>query len=184
MPSKHNILPTLQADKLLLQPGEFQNIYEQYHLVIYRYIYGLHGGPTEDVEDLTTNVFTRAWKSRHRFHGNHNAALGWLIKIARNLVIDTYRRKGRRSNSIDIENQIIPSNDLSPEESFFLQDQIATLWNLLAKLPNHHREIIVLRYILGWRVKDIAKQLNKNENNISVSIRRILNRLQNEWPKI
>jgi RNA polymerase sigma-70 factor (ECF subfamily) len=182
MPSKRHILPIPQTNKLLLQPGEFQNIYEQYHLIVFRYLYGLHGGPTEEVEDLTTAVFLRAWKSRHRFRGNHKAALGWLIKIARNLVIDSYRRKGRSGSLIDIENQIIPSNDLSPEECFFLQDQIATLWKLLTILSPQQREIIVFRYILGWRVKDIAKQLNKSENNISVSIRRILKHLQNEWP--
>ena len=71
----------------------FDQLYQSTHLIIFRYIYGLHGGSQEDVEDLTANTFTRAWKARSRFNGDPSAAIGWLLKIARNLVIDDYRRR-------------------------------------------------------------------------------------------
>jgi RNA polymerase sigma factor (sigma-70 family) len=53
---------------------------------------------------------------------------------------------------------------------------------MLNKLPIQHKEILVLRYILGWRVKDIAAHLQMSENNVSATIRRKLKKLQNEWP--
>jgi RNA polymerase sigma factor (sigma-70 family) len=54
----------------------------------------------------------------------------------------------------------------------------------LAKLSDTHKEMIVLRYILGWRVKEIADHLEMKENNVSVTIRRILKRLQEAWSEI
>jgi RNA polymerase sigma-70 factor (ECF subfamily) len=182
MPSKNSSTNIHKTVVNLRTPEGFQKTYQQNHLVVYRFIYGLHGGPTEDVEDLTTTTFLRAWKARHRFQGDQGAALGWLLKIARNLVIDSQRRRGRRENPVDIETQILSSKDLTPEEHVFQQEQVSILWNLLVQLPNHHREIITLRYLLGWKVKDIAKHLGKKENSISVTIRRIIKKLQTEWP--
>ena len=160
----------------------FQQLYARNHLIIFRFIYGLYGGPTEDVEDLTAEVFMRAWRSRRRFSGSEQAALGWLLKIARNLVIDAHRRETTRGFSQDIERHIIPSDDLDPEEQTQIREQVKTLWSLLHKLPDQHREILVLRYILGWQVQDIGNHLEMKENTVSVYIRRAIKRLRQNWP--
>ena len=140
-------------DIQLKEAAVFQQVYRNSHLIVFRYIYGLQGGPTEDVEDLTTATFLRAWKSRRRFRGNQGAALGWLLKIAKNLVIDDYRRKKRTGKFLDIEKHIIPDPGMPPEERAAQNEEILTLWKLLQKIPNKPREMVVLRYILGWRVK-------------------------------
>jgi len=51
------------------------------------------GGLVQEVEDLTAETFFRTWKKRAQFRGSEQAALGWLLTIARNLVFDTHRRK-------------------------------------------------------------------------------------------
>jgi RNA polymerase sigma-70 factor (ECF subfamily) len=158
-------------------------VYQSHHLVVFRFIYGLNGGPIEDVEDLTTITFLRAWKSRRRFRGSQDAALGWLLRIARNLVIDTHRREKRRGMLVDIEKQPLSTDDPLPEERLSHDERIQVLQKSLAKLPEHHREMIVLRYLLGWRVKDIATHLEMSDNTVSATIRRILKRLQESWPE-
>jgi DNA-directed RNA polymerase specialized sigma24 family protein len=40
----------------------------------------------------------------------------------------------------------------------------------------------VLRYLLGWHVKQVADYLKMNENTVSVTIRRALKSLQRDWP--
>jgi DNA-directed RNA polymerase specialized sigma24 family protein len=45
------------------------------------------------------------------------------------------------------------------------------------------REILVLRYVLGWPVKRIGEYLGILENTVSVSIRRSLQRLRDRWPQ-
>ena len=52
---------------------------------------------------------------------------------------------------------------------------------LLDELPAETREILVLRYMLEWRVQEIARHLGITENSISVMIHRALARLRVGW---
>lgn len=164
----------------------FDRLFNHTHLVVFRYIYGLHGGPRDEVEDLTAETYTRAWKARHRFMGDENAALRWLLRIARNLVIDDSRRAKFRGEHQSLEdlgaNIKLASPDLSPEEIISSHQQFQTLWLLLNNLSTKQREMLVLRYILGWQVKQIASHMDMGENTVSVNIRRTLNRLRKDWP--
>ena len=171
-----------QENISLREPESFQQFYNHNYLIVFRFIYGLHGGPTEDVEDLTADTFVRAWKSRHKFSGSEQAGLGWLLKIARNLVIDTHRRKKHQGFAQDIEQHIVPALEQGPEEQTEIREQVKTLWSLLNTLSDLQREILVLRYILGWRVQDISKYSEMKENTVSVYITRALRRLRQNWP--
>jgi RNA polymerase sigma-70 factor (ECF subfamily) len=161
----------------------FGALYDRAYLPVYRYIYGLTGGPTQEAEDLTAETFLRAWRARRRFVGDEDAAVGWLIQIARNLVIDSHRRRNNRPLDGDIEQVILAAPDASPEEQAAIAEQSQILWELLHQLPDDQREILVLRYMLGWPVKRIAGHFNLLENTVSVKLRRILERLRREWPQ-
>ncbi len=159
----------------------FSQFFEATHLSVFRYIYGLHGGPAADVEDLTAEAFLRAWKARHRFSGDADAALGWVITIARRLVIDARRRNSvRRHESLD--DTQIATTAADPHGEVAQREQVERLATLLDQLPDEQREMLVLRYLLGWRVSRIAEQLSLKENTVSVIIRRALQRLRREWP--
>ena len=73
---------------------------------------------------------------------------------------------------------------LALEIDVITREQIATLWQLLGTLSSDVREMLVLRYMLGWQVRRIANYLDRNENNISATIRRTLQKLQRDWPQI
>ncbi len=173
---------TAQAEILLTESQVFQQFYEQTHLIVFRYLYGLLGGPAQEAEDLAAETFVRAWKTRRRFRGNEKSALGWLMKIARNLAIDASRRRKSRGSSEDLEQHVLYAADASPEQQTQLREQIHVLWGLLQTLPAQQREILTLRYLLGWRVKDIAELLEMPENTVSVNIRRALQHLRESWP--
>src|SRR5512133_2851986 len=76
----------------IADPDRFRELYEINRESVFRYVYGLTGGPQDHVEDLTAETFLRAWNARHQFDGNMDSAIGWLIRIAKRLVIDDYRR--------------------------------------------------------------------------------------------
>ena len=160
----------------------FQQFYNRNLMTAFRFIYGLYGGPVEEVEDLTAETFLRAWKSRHQFIGSESASLGWLLKIARNLIIDAHRRQKRRGFPEDIEQHIVQSNLQNPEEQAMTREQIRILWSLLNTLSDLQREILVLRYLLGWRVQDIGNHLGVKENTVSVYISRAIKQIRREWP--
>lgn len=160
----------------------FTRLYEETYLVVFRYIYGLSGGPLQEVEDLTAETYARAWKTRHRFNGDEGAALGWLLRIARNLAIDLSRRRNVRDVDESVLVEYLADPNLAPELDIITREQIATLWRMLGTLAYDVREILVLRYLLGWQVKQVAHYLEMNENNVSVTIRRALKKLQRDWP--
>jgi RNA polymerase sigma-70 factor, ECF subfamily len=161
----------------LAAPAAFRELYEHNRLPVFRYIYGLTGGPQEDVEDLTAETFLRAWKSRHDFQGDEASATGWLIRIAKRLVIDRYRHMSQE----DRHSPDDPPEDPMPEQAAVIDEQMGFLFHLVSKLPEEPREILVLRYLLGWQVKEIAAHIGVTENSVSVSIHRTLSRLRERW---
>lgn len=165
----------------------FSALYARTQLFIYRFIYGLHGGPLEDVEDLTCDTYLRAWKGRERFTGDEQDALCWLFTIARHLVIDAHRRRKIRlddaSEQLDDTTlaSIFESAQGSPEDQVASREQYIHLWHILHSLPGDRREMLVLRYMIGWPVKQIAQHLNMEENTVSVYIRRSLEQIRHNW---
>jgi RNA polymerase sigma factor (sigma-70 family) len=55
---------------------------------------------------------------------------------------------------------------------------------MLGSLSEEIREMLVLRYMLGWQIKQVAEHLEMSENNVSVTIRRTLQRLQRDWNQL
>jgi len=162
----------------------FTRLYEKTHLSVFRYVYGLSGGSQQEAEDITAETYTRAWKTRQRFNGNDQAALGWLLRIAKNLVIDLSRRRKVRDVDEVVDIELLVDPNLLPELDVIAREQVTILWQLLKSLPGETREILVLRYMLGWQVKQVAEHLEMSENNVSVTIRRALQRLQRDWSQL
>src|SRR5690349_19983500 len=144
-------------------------------------MYGLSGGPLQEVEDLTAETYARAWKTRQQFNGDERAALGWLLRIARNLAIDLSRRRNVRNLDEDRPVEYLADPTLGPELDIITRDQIATLWKLLDTLADVSRRMLVLRYVLVWQIKQVAHYLGQNENHVRVTIRRALKGLQRDW---
>lgn len=168
---------------LIADADAFAHLYDRTHLAVFRYVYGLSGGPQQDAEDITAETFMRAWNTRYRFTGNEQAALGWLLQIARNLVIDVSRRNKVRAVDENVNLESLLDVNALPEADIVTREQAEILWNMLIDLPEDTREMLVLRYLLGWQVKRVALYLNMNENNVSMRIRRALNSLQRNWPQ-
>lgn len=164
-------------DSPIASPSGFQELYERNRLPVFRYIYGLTGGPQAEAEDLTAETFLRAWKARQRFVGDADSATGWLIRIAKRLVIDEYRRTLQANRNLPPP----PKEELSAEHDLIADEQKHFLMALLQDLPAGQREILTLRYLLGWRVTDIARHLGATENNISVTLHRTLSKLREKW---
>jgi len=172
----------------LQDPAAFTELFEKHHLAVFRFIFGLSGGSIHEVEDLTADTFLRAWKSRQRYEGDLNSALGWLLTIARHLVIDAARRKKVRKHEqliadLDEWQTLSPFEQIpSVETSTIRREQVSQIHQILCKLPPERREILVLRYILGWQVKQIAAHMGILENTVSVYIRRAIEQIRREWP--
>ena len=154
----------------------FASFYESTHLNVYRYIMALRGGRQDEAEDITAEAYLRAWKNRHQFDGSADAALGWVLTIARRILIDRFRIFSRLPETDLVDD--LPDATLDAESILVAEERSGNVITALLTLPENQREIIVLRYVLGWRVNQIADHLGILENTVSVVLRRTLKRLQ------
>ncbi|MFZ0544153.1 MAG: sigma-70 family RNA polymerase sigma factor [Candidatus Promineifilaceae bacterium] len=181
---KQAVREITKPDRPLHSPEQFGRLYQEKHMLVFRHIYGLCGGPTPLVEDLTAETFMRGWRARADFTGDSKAATGWLLRIARNLVID-HQRSGIERNTVLFSDDFEQGSQTGlPEEELILAEQQAVLITLLQELPLQKREMVTLRYLLEWRVREIADYLEIPENTVSVTIQRSLRQMRNRWPVV
>ena len=161
----------------LVEAGAFARFYEKTHLSVFRYSMTLCGGDQAEAEEITAEAFFRAWDKRDQFSGSASAALGWVITIARNLLIDRRRAVQGRPVELTLE-ETIRDPGTPIEAALIDQEAFQQALDLVSRLPVPYGDIVTLRYVLGWRVKAIAAHLGMSENAVSVGLRRALAKLQ------
>ena len=98
-----------------------------------------------DVEDLTQDVFLRAWHSIRRYKPGQKPFLAWLYTIAHNLVVDYYRKKGREQ-LVPLEDPIIVARGQhDPGMDSFLDLDVVR--RMLARSTPESQRILVNRSI-------------------------------------
>ena len=80
----------------------FGDLYAEYLDAIYRYVL-LRVGDEASAEDLTEEVFVRAWEALPRYKAHKYPFSSWLYRIAHNLVVDAYRKHQSLSMPVDVE---------------------------------------------------------------------------------
>ncbi len=99
------------------------------------------------------------------------------LTISRHILIDKFRTSSSRPPENELVDDIEDQNQNT--EAILLNHELSEhLIEALQILPENRREMILLRYVLGWRVNQIAGYLSMPENTISVSLRRSLKQLQ------
>jgi len=168
-------------EKLLLikikkkDPEAFTQIYDLYVTPIYRFIY-FKVATKQDAEDLTSEVFLKIWQYATETEETINNLRALLYKTARNLVIDSYRRKARQDLTQDDE----VLNNIEDKRQQNLLSQIDTEFEMknieliLRKLKDEYREVIILRFLEELSISEIAKILDKSKGSVRVLLHRAL----------
>jgi RNA polymerase sigma factor (sigma-70 family) len=96
-------MESLQSDARILRdsvsdPAIFSCVYERHLGAVARYVARRTGA--ELTEDLTAEVFVRAFRKRAAFRDDHESALPWLLGIANNLIADSRRAERRRLEAL------------------------------------------------------------------------------------
>jgi RNA polymerase sigma-70 factor (ECF subfamily) len=117
----------------------------------------------EDAEDLTSEVFVRMVGSIKNQTGNFSA---WLFKIARNLLIDYYRKMDRqKTSSLDeMEDSCIAQSTPDHRETLS-GDEIK---HLLRELTEEQAEVISLRFLSGHSLEETAEIMHKSVGAVKV----------------
>lgn len=156
-------------------------LYEELYPKIYNYVYYriLH---KETAEDITGEVFYKAIANAALFDEQKASYATWLFAIAHNLVLKFYRdKKDVISFEEFSETSEIPSLIESPDNTLIADEDTRRLHTLLKTLTERERTILALRFWGEFSYKDIAKQINLSEKNVSVILSRTITKLKELW---
>src|SRR6266498_4796665 len=117
----------------------FGVLYEQYAEVIFRYVYA-HLDSRPDAEDLTEEIFLRAWRALPKYDERGLPFTAFLFRIARNSLIDHYRQKKAVSS---IEEMELQTREAGPEEQVAVELENHNLRETIAKLREDYRNVLV-----------------------------------------
>jgi RNA polymerase sigma-70 factor, ECF subfamily len=161
-----------------------EELFNQYNHLIYRFIL-LMINSKEEAEDLTQEVFIKAYKGLAHFKGESSYKT-WLYSIARNITYDHYRKK--RTIKFLKEFVHFDRKEPVPEEIMEMKEQTQTLYRAIMELKLPYREIIILRKIKGYPIQETAAILGWTESKVKTTLHRALlalkNQLKNkEWNK-
>jgi RNA polymerase sigma-70 factor, ECF subfamily len=111
-------------------------------------------------DDLTQEVFCRAWKARGRYR-EEGAARAYLLRIADRLVVDHHRRSAREVNlSEEGWKQIEPAQAaVTPGETLAQQEALRQLASTLPSLSPPQRRVLLLRYYGELPFAEIAEMM-------------------------
>jgi len=156
-------------------PEAFSQVYDLYVTPIYRFIY-FKVATRQDAEDLTSEVFLRIWQYVNESEDDIENLRALIYKTARNLVIDSYRRRAKTAYAQDYEVLSAVKDDrqqdlLSQIENKF---EIKSIEKILRQMKDEYREVIILRYLEELSISEIAKILDKSKGSVRVLLHRAL----------
>jgi RNA polymerase sigma-70 factor (ECF subfamily) len=167
----------------------FEAIIDQYHDEIFGYLWRLteNAGQVDhlaDPQDLTQDVFLRAYRSFGRLRPDSNYR-AWLYKIATNLAYTALKRSRRTGLNVPIpeDDGAVPApadTGSSPYENVAQRETLSSLKLALSGLPVKQQAAVVMRHVQGLDYTEISQALNCSEDSARANVYQALRRLRQE----
>lgn len=166
---------------MTISKQQFTKLYNDHLEPIYRFCY-LKVGSKSDAEDLSQEVFLKLLeylKEKHQEQKIENMR-AFIYQIARNLIVDHYREKGRAPLPLEEEiKEITPSKE-EPEKLPILSSDMRDISRALMKINQDYADLVIWHYIDDLSIPEIAKIMGEKEGNVRVKLHRGLQALKNE----
>ena len=158
----------------------FQELVERYQTRLLNFIYRTIGD-REKAEDLVQEVFIRVYRHIHRFDRSKKFST-WAYTIASNLAKNELRNRSRnplvlfqtmRSNWDDDDRPLQFEDSSSRPDDMYRKRHLRELVeDTVAKLPEHHRQVFVLRELEGKSYEEIAEITDCNLGTVKSRLNR------------
>jgi RNA polymerase sigma-70 factor (ECF subfamily) len=142
---------------------------------IYRHIYYRVGNET-DAEDLTQQVFLKAWEAIHKYQRTKSPFVAWLMTISHNLVVDFHRTR-KRGAPLEVE-ILADDSTTGPEQTTEARFEQQRLRRVILRLSGDEQQVVVLRFMEGFEFREIASVMKKKEGNVRVILHRAMVKLR------
>lgn len=137
-----------------------------------------------DAEDLTQDVFLRAYQAMPGFRGESKFST-WLYRIARNLCLTELRKAGRHGEELALDDEseerihhLLPKAGEGIEEQIERRDISSHVRRLIDELPLNYRTALTLFYVSEARYEEIAEIMEIPMGTVKTYIHRARLRLR------
>ncbi len=174
-------LASLNDERLLIEaaqhdPSRFAELYESNFHRVYAFVARRVNG-REEAQDVTAEVFHQALRNLGRFQWRGVPFAAWLLRIAANTLADRWQRAGH-----EIE---VPSGECIEEQREAAAintevEQRAMLFELVERLPEDQRLVVIRRFVDQKSIREIAQELGRSEGAIKQLQFRALENLRSQ----
>ncbi|MEK9132264.1 MAG: RNA polymerase sigma factor [Patescibacteria group bacterium] len=159
--------------------SEFSKLYEEHKNVIFNYILYRVGFNKATAEDLTSEIFLKAWKAFETFDRSRSFKT-WVFAIAHNHLVNFYASGKKQTLSLDEAIEIV--KELPSSEKLNEKLEIENVMKIVKMLPESQQELVIMKYVNDMSNTEIAQALNKEEGAIRTALSRSLTAIRNQYP--
>ena len=161
-------------------PGrpEFEDLYREFLPRIYGFCLAQLRNAAE-AEDVTAQVFLKAYAAYDRFEPRADTPSAWLFRIARNAILDFHRRAGTRERTAAAAGRALAEPD---DPAVLAEDRVlfGGLLEAVRRLPARQREVIALRHRSDLGFLEIGRLMDCSEDAAKMLYHRALKALRAE----
>ena len=154
----------------------FGQLYDHYLPKIYRFVL-IKVTYKEHAEDITQQTFLKAWKSIKRYQDKGHPFGSWLYRIARNSVIDHYR-KGKEEAAIEDIPEDILGVDNSLSQNLDDKFEWEKILRSIKDLNDVEHDVLIMRFVEDMQHSEVASVVDKSENAVKVIQHRAIKKLE------
>lgn len=157
----------------------FAALYDRFFDPVYRYT--AFRLPAEIAEDVTADIFVKAWEKLHTYRIHKGVPFGaWLFRIARHSVIDTYRsHRGFEEVPEQVTDEDVLNHPAHRTEQAYIMQHIRAA---LLRLPRRYRDVLLLSYVADLPTGEVGRVLRLTDGAVRILKMRALRKLDEELP--
>ena len=148
----------------------FLYFHEKYKKLLYKYIFGILKNHYDTEDALQTSWLKFANNINKVKEQTESKVVNYLITIAKHTAIDIYNKK---NNTVSLENEnTINIEEVSKYNDIYLYIELDDFKRAIRSIDKDYVDVLLLKYIYGYSIKEIAEILHITETNVGTRIYR------------
>lgn len=166
------------SNKKKFNQKDFTDIYSTYNNRIFEFLLK-RVSSKEIAEDLTSEIFEKIYKTINDFQWQGVTLSAWLFRIARNHLIDYYRKNNKFKNDTSLDEiiDIVVSNNTPIEKEIEENENEVNLFKSISDLEQEDQYLIYYKFYEEMSNRQISELTGISETNIGTKLHRIRKKL-------
>lgn len=155
---------------------ELRRVYREHVDAVYAFL--AYSVGRDHAEDLTASTFERVIKAWGRYDASKASERTWILSIARNALIDHYRRQSHRTATSLDEHPVLAESLAASGDPIAQALSADAFSSWLRDLADREREVLAMRYGADLSAAEISALLNLSEANVHQISSRAIRKLR------